>query len=362
MPLPGFLIPRIEIAAAAPALTGRLIDPFVGGGSVLLATPLEVPAAVNDACRDLVGLYAAASTGDPEFRSAVDALASGWDGLADLRDLYVDLAAAFLQDFIPATSTALGRHTAALLARPAVAGPNLKALFEARVNRELLAKFTRMRAVERKLGRTLSPADLEANIEGSVRSSFYMAVRARYNAARLADRLDAVRLADFLFIREFTYAAMFRFNAKNEFNVPYGGVTYNRKSLADKTRLLFDRSMLERLSNTVFRCGDFEAFLDEAAPAADDFVFIDPPYDSDFSAYDNMAFDGGDQRRLRDTLEGLSAQVMVVIKDTPAIRALYGTDRWTIVEAPKTYMWTIKSRNDRQATHLMITNYAPADA
>jgi DNA adenine methylase len=226
--------------------------------------------------------------------------------------------------------------------------------------RELLAKFDRMRGVQGRVGRSLSARDLEANIEGSVRSSLYMSVRTRYNAARLADTWDSFRLADFLFLREFAYAAMFRFNAKNEFNVPYGGVTYNRKSLGDKTDLLFSRRMLERLSNTVFRCQDFEPFLDETSPAAADFVFVDPPYDSDFSAYDNMPFEGADQRRLRDTLERLPAWVMVVIKDTAAIRSLYSTGRWNIVEAPKTYAWTIKSRNDRQATHLMITNYSPA--
>jgi hypothetical protein len=50
---------------------------------------------------------------------------------------------------------------------------------------------------------------------------------------------------------------------------------------------------------------------------------------------------------------------MVVIKDAPAIRTLYAADRWNVIEAPKTYMWTIKSRNDRAATHLTITNYEP---
>jgi hypothetical protein len=39
------------------------------------------------------------------------------------------------------------------------------------------------------------------------------------------------------------------------------------------------------------------------------------------------------------------------------IRALYGSGRWTVTESAKTYMWTIKSRNDRRATHLLISNY-----
>ena len=75
--LPSFLPPRLEarplvppflkwpggksqelpsIAALAPPLTGRLIDPFVGGGAVLLATPPVVAAWANDACPELVAL------------------------------------------------------------------------------------------------------------------------------------------------------------------------------------------------------------------------------------------------------------------------------------------------------------------
>src|ERR1035437_10657320 len=40
------------IAAGAPPLAGRLIDPFVGGGSVLFATPAQGSALGHDACRD----------------------------------------------------------------------------------------------------------------------------------------------------------------------------------------------------------------------------------------------------------------------------------------------------------------------
>ena len=39
------------------------------------------------------------------------------------------------------------------------------------------------------------------------------------------------------------------------------------------------------------------------------------------------------------------------------IRNLYSSGRWHVLEAEKTYIWTIKSRNDRAATHLTITNY-----
>lgn len=345
------------IAMAAPSLTGRFIDPFVGGGSVLLATPLEVPALANDACRDLVELYTAAARGDLAFRQAVDGVAAAWDGLVRLDQLYVELADSFDLDMPDLTNRSLAAHAAALRSVVDQAGPGLASAVGARIARDLAAKFVRMRRLQARRGQLLSRPDLLANVEGGVRSAVYMAVRSRYNAARLADRWDELRGADFLFLREFAYAAMFRYNGRNEFNVPYGGISYNRKSPTVKAELLFSEAMRARLANTAFESRDFEPFLAAGAPNADDFVFVDPPYDSDFSAYDNRAFEASDQVRLERVLAALPARVMVVVKDAPAIRSLYAADRWQVVEAAKTYMWTIKSRNDRLATHLTITNY-----
>jgi DNA adenine methylase len=226
-----------------------------------------------------------------------------------------------------------------------------------RLSRDVPSKFARMRRIQTALDRTLSHRDLLANVEGAVRAALYMSIRARYNHSRLLHVRNELRLADFLFLREFAYAAMFRFNARGEFNVPYGGISYNRKSLADKLNELFRPAMVRRLRNTRWCCDDFEPFLRQAAPQEGDFVFVDPPYDSDFSDYDNQQFRQSDQERLQQVLEGLPANVMVVIKDTPLIRRLYKSDRWRVTEAGKTYMWTIKSRNDREATHLTITNY-----
>jgi len=347
------------IAALAPHLTGRLIDPFVGGGAILFAAPPEVAAWANDACPELVGLYAAAAAQDPGVIEAIDAVATAWEGLSSVPALCEDLADAFLAGSPAGVGVAFERWREALLEVVDSAGPPIAKVLELRVERELLAKLDRMRRIERTLGRVLSRADLLANIEGSLRSSFYMSIRSRYNGARLATAFDAFRHADFFFLREFAYAAMFRFNAAGEFNVPYGGITYNRKTLSSKAALLFGSPARARLGNTELRCQDFEPFLVDARPTAEDFVFVDPPYDSEFSDYDNRPFTSSDQRRLRDNLALTPASVMLVIKDTPGIRALYSSERWHVIEADKTYAWTIKSRNDRAATHLTITNYVP---
>ena len=347
------------IAAVAPPLTGRMIDPFVGGGAILFAAPPDVAAWANDACPDLIGLYTSAAARDDTVIAAIAGVARAWEGFSTVPDLYEDLADSFLRDSRTSAVASLDRHRAQLHGLTDHAGPRITGIFELRVEKELLAKLDRMRGVQRKVGRTLSHPDLLANIEGSLRSSFYMSIRSRYNSARLAALLDAFRLADFFFLREFAYAAMFRFNGRNEFNVPYGGVTYNRKTLSGKAGLLFGDATRARLCNTEFRCQDFEPFLADAHATAEDFVFVDPPYDSEFSDYDNRPFASSDQRRLADVLSRVPAKVMVVIKDTPAIRNLYSSERWHVLEAEKTYMWTIKSRNDRAATHLTITNYVP---
>jgi DNA adenine methylase len=334
-----------------------LIDPFVGGGAVLLAAPVDVPAWGNDLCPEMIGIYERAARGDAEFRSCLDGLGEAWHRLSTLQGLYADLAAAYIGDRPISPALAITRNRASMAVAVEPGGAELLRLTDARLTGDLAAKFDRMKRVEAKVGLRLNERDLLANIEGAVRATFYYAVRARYNAARAAGRLEPQRLADFFFLRELAYAAMFRFNADGAFNVPYGGLTYNRKSFASKADALYSPGMLARLRATHWRSVDFEAFLHEAQPSTADFVFVDPPYDSDFSRYDDRPFGALDQKRLCDTLKDLTSNVMVVIKDTPLIRQLYGGSRWRIAEARKTYMWTIKSRNDRSTSHLVITNY-----
>jgi len=115
--------------------------------------------------------------------------------------------------------------------------------------------------------------------------------------------------------------------------------------------------MRERLANTIFNCTDFEEFLESVKLTKFDFIFVDPPYDSDFTDYDGREFRNNDQERLAKYLNKLSSMVMIVIGDTELIRSLYREPQWKIQEDDMKYKWTIKSRNDRAKTHLTITNY-----
>src|SRR5947207_6161653 len=96
--------------------------------------------------------------------------------------------------------------------------------------------------------------------------------------------------AIFFLVRENAYASMFRYNSNGEFNVPYGGISYNRKDLARKLAYMRSSELQRYLNNTVIENMDFEAFLLKYAPQADDFIFLDPPYDSEFNTYAQNEF------------------------------------------------------------------------
>ncbi len=51
----------------------------------------------------------------------------------------------------------------------------------------------------------------------------------------------------------------------------------------------------------------------------------------------------------------------LVIRDTPLVRELYLDRDWHVQAFDLRYSWTIKDRNDRSATHLVVTDVAPAE-
>jgi DNA adenine methylase len=88
-----------------------------------------------------------------------------------------------------------------------------------------------------------------------------------------------------------------------------------------------------------------------------DFIFLDPPYDSEFSEYDQSAFTQLDQQRLASFLIKAKAKWMVVIKETDFIRKIYTHPKVKILAFDKSYTYNVRGRNDRAVTHLIITNY-----
>jgi DNA adenine methylase len=214
-----------------------------------------------------------------------------------------------------------------------------------------------MKRIEGKKGKLIEQ-DILANIESALKSAFYMHLRHLYNKTSKYKFPPGLAAAVFFFVRENAYASMFRYNSQGEFNVPYGGISYNRKDLIQKISYMQSPQVRHRLSNTIIENMDFEAFLQKYPPQPNDFIFLDPPYHSEFSTYTRNKFGLSDHERLASYLsDQCQAKFMLVIKSTEVILDLYSDKGFNIRAFNKRYLVSFQDRNDREAEHLIITNY-----
>jgi DNA adenine methylase len=230
-------------------------------------------------------------------------------------------------------------------------------LFLIEIETNVLRKMERMKALEEIKG-SLPVNDRLDNIEAAFKSAFYMFVRNMYNNASVYDLSAPVQSAVFLFIRNYAYSGMFRYSKSGNFNVPYGGIAYNRKDLQKKISYLKSNPLQELLGRTTIANLDFEDFFKTHTPQSGDFVFLDPPYDSEFSTYAQNEFTKQDQTRLASCLiDECRANWMMIIKNTDFIKDLYSEKGLNIQAFDKTYLVSFMNRNDKSAEHLLITNY-----
>lgn len=165
------------------------------------------------------------------------------------------------------------------------------------------------------------------------------------------------------------YNCLFRYSKTGKFNVPYSGMSYNNNTLSSRFEYFKDPDLNNLLSNTTIGNMDFEAFMTSNEPEAGDFIFLNPPYDTDFSTYANNEFGQSEQERLANYLiNDTVANWMLVIKNTDLISSLYQADTPTnngqeiyLNAFDKSYLVNFKNRNDKNVEHLLITNYELPD-
>lgn len=204
--------------------------------------------------------------------------------------------------------------------------------------------------------------NLQDVFECIFKSAFYMHLREIYNKRNNLQEIfnQAQISAIYLYIRDNCYSAMHRTNPKGEFNVPYGGISYNMHDFQVKRNHLLEEQLQERLQRAEIFNEDFENFLNrlERDTTSEDFWFVDPPYDSTFSEYSQNEFGQEDHIRLAELLSRTEAKIMVVIKKTEFIERLYSQyDNFYINTFSKLYGINFHNRNKREVEHLIITNY-----
>lgn len=154
----------------------------------------------------------------------------------------------------------------------------------------------------------------------------------------------------YFFINKTAYSGMIRYNAKGEFNVPYGRYANLNTSL-----VTYAHNKL--LTNTDIYNLDYSEIFKMSKE--DDFMFLDPPYDCVFSDYGNVEHkDGFNERNhieLANHYKQLKCKALMVIGRTPLIEKLYGN--MIVDEYGKSYAVNIRNRFKSEASHILISNY-----
>ncbi len=347
----------------------RYIEPFVGGGGVFFALQPQCEVLLNDKSVDLIALYRALDS--TQFKKEIYDYVENWESILPLvKEIMFELSAIFvlyrngsyehdeLKEIVYDLVDECFNRTGWEFDEKFYVDTES---FKGEVKKNIFSKFTRIEKLEREQETHFDEDLLSNHIETAFKSGFYIHFRNVLNqvkTGKLKGLSNAKETANWYIVRELCYGAMFRYNSNGEFNIPYGGIAYNSKSLRTKADNLFSDETKVLLRNTYFYNLDFEKFLNEAQPTEKDFIFLDPPYDSDFSDYEGMAFTRIDQCRLANTLSRLKSKWMLVIKKTEFIYNLYkDMDGVQMTPFDKTYSYNVRGRNIREAEHLIIMNY-----
>jgi len=340
----------------------RYLEPFFGGGALFFHLQPK-NAAINDTAKDLMEFYHMIRTQNMEFQNCLTCYAESFHGILEYARLH-GTALLELFDMLPGEEERAQKQLRTLLDGWM---PEIMMLFSAALvqnkdafRRELEADIwdKLCRTVKNHAKQAFSPDDLLENLVTGFASGYYLYFRDVFNDWQLGriHLSPGQRAANFFFIRENCYGSMFRYNKRGEFNIPYGGMSYNKKDFAGKVAALFQPETAHLFSNTQIYCRDFEEFFEHVRPTKHDFIFLDPPYDTEFSDYEGNAFTKLDQARLAVALSKTPAKFLLIIKNTPFIEALY-SQGFYVRKFDKQYSYNVRSRNDRAAEHLIVTNY-----
>ena len=175
----------------------------------------------------------------------------------------------------------------------------------------------------------------------------YYTIRDMYNNITNKQYSDALL---YYFINKTAYSGMIRYNAKGEFNVPFGRYkNINTKLVTEQHSKLLQKAEL-------YNCNYSEIFN---MSRQEDFMFLDPPYDCIFSDYGNEEYKDGfnevSHRQLAQDFRNLGCMAMMVIGKTPLTEELYND--LIVDEYGKQYAVNIRNRFKSVANHIVVTNY-----
>lgn len=155
----------------------------------------------------------------------------------------------------------------------------------------------------------------------------------------------------FYYLRKTCFRGMLRYNNKGQFNIPYG--RYKTYNFEDINNIQYERL----LKNTDVLNKDFEYIFD-TYNSKNNFMFLDPPYDSEFTNYGYCSFGKDNHKKLAKCFKETNIKCLMVIGKTPFISELY--NGYIVDEYDKNYRFKLHSGrvgSEINTKHIVIINY-----
>ena len=155
----------------------------------------------------------------------------------------------------------------------------------------------------------------------------------------------------FFYQRKTCFRGMLRYNSSGKFNIPFGRYkTYNFEILKNK-------KYEEIFENTDIECKDF-TYSFENYNSPNNFMFLDPPYDSEFTNYGYCSFGKEEHKKLADYFKHTNIKCLMIIGKTEFISDLYKDH--IVDEYEKKYRFKLHSGrvgDEINTKHLIVKNY-----
>ena len=155
----------------------------------------------------------------------------------------------------------------------------------------------------------------------------------------------------FYYQRKTCFRGMLRYNKDGKFNIPYG--KYKSINYSE----LLNPAYESLLSKTEIVNESFEVIF-EKYNNENNFMFLDPPYDSEFTDYGYCSFGKDHHIQLAECFKMTKIKCLMVIGKTPFIEELY--KGYVCHEYNKKYRFKLYDNrvgNEINTIHLVIKNY-----
>ena len=155
----------------------------------------------------------------------------------------------------------------------------------------------------------------------------------------------------FYYLRKTCFRGMMRYNKSGGFNIPFG----KYKSINFEN--ILDPGIERLLKRTKIHNKSFE-YIFEKYNDKRNFMFLDPPYDSEFTDYGYCKFGKDEQIALSECFKKTKIRCLMIIGKTPFISELYKD--YIVDEYPKKYKFKLfagRIGSEINTMHLIIKNY-----